>query len=125
MIQVRRKFGIKLTRAFSSNTQNDMNDQILSIFDNFLKSVEIMREEYLTADKPPTKEEVQQEVLRSAHLGRYALDQTLDKMNIFTNTFNESQDKFDILCGIQSKNKKRFEKMLPENKTRPSLLLPF
>mmetsp|Transcript_13405 Transcript_13405/g.11902 ORF Transcript_13405/g.11902 Transcript_13405/m.11902 type:complete len:237 (-) Transcript_13405:18-728(-) len=116
---------VKLARAFSSGG-NNTQEKLESMFDEFLKRVEIVQEEYFTSDKKPTQEEVHQEVLRSAYLARYALDQTLDKMSIFTNTFTDKREEFDVLKGnIESEALKQFGKALPENKTRPSMLQPF
>ena len=125
---LKRKVGTvpaKFIRSMSSqNVGDSFQDRANAIFDDFLKNVEIMKEEYFTADTQPTKEEVHQEALRSAYLGRYVLDQTLDKAGIFTSTFDDNREKFDVLRGIEANALKRFIRSLPENKTRPSLLTP-
>jgi demethoxyubiquinone hydroxylase (CLK1/Coq7/Cat5 family) len=119
-----KKVALNSVRAFSSQNPNDFRDKMLSVFDGLLKTVEAMNEEYFTSDKPPSKAQVQQEVLRSAYLGRYAINQTTDKMNLFTNTFSESHEKFNLLRGIEAKSVEKFEHILPENKVRPSALTP-
>ena len=94
------KNSLKCIRMFASQNGDKNNQELFeSIFDDILKKVETIQEEYFTYDTKPTKEEVHQEVLRSAHLARYALDQTLDKMGHFTNTFSEKRKEFEVLKG--------------------------
>ena len=100
------------------------NESYLKIFDTIMKDYELMKEEYFTSDSPPTVEEIHQEGLRSVYLGRYALYQTINKIDAFTNTFDKDFEKLQLLKGIEEKSLEAFGKILPENKVRPSTLHP-
>ncbi|CAI2379013.1 unnamed protein product [Moneuplotes crassus] len=121
-----RKYSTVFVRTFSTQDQGSSSQEKLeSMFDSFLKRVEVIQEEYFTSDTEKTVEEAHQEVLRSAYLSRYAMDQTLEKISIFSNAFTAKREELDILKGsIETKSLNKLEKLLPDNKTRPSLLQP-
>ena len=136
MIIAFRKSGTSLAKlnatiskvVFCTKTEHEHDESqpgsYFKIFDTVVRNYEIMKEEYFTSDTPPTVEEIHQEGLRSVYLGRYALYQTINKIDTFTNTFDKDFEKFQLLEGIEGKSLEAFDKILSENKVRPSTLQP-
>ncbi len=98
-------------------------DHALNFFDSSLKKVEEIQQAAFQTEKL-SKEEITQEVLWSSYTARYALNETLRNINLYINKDEKLQEVLDTHRSLGELSLNQMNKILPDNWTRPSLMLP-
>jgi len=112
---------VKAPQSFSTSNGNESYSSLPTLED-WIKAFESIKDEYFS-DQKYSKKEILEQVLRTTYLQKYTLSNTLYSIDSFTNLYAKDEV-FKHMRTLEEKHLRQLAESLPNEKVRPSLLLP-